>query len=112
VLERAPLLRQLILHAHRRLGHDDAIDDALGLEHSQALREHAIADVGNGDAEFREPHPSVKQELDDRTRPTAADQLDGAVKSDAETRLEAHALDRIRRSHLTQSTYLIIVPKF
>jgi hypothetical protein len=97
VLEGASLLGQLVLDAHRRLGNDETIDNPFRLELPQALRQHPIADLGDRDAELGEPHPSVEEELDHRTRPSAADQLDGAVESGAQTRLEAHALHLSRK---------------
>jgi hypothetical protein len=49
MFEGATLLRQLVFHAHRRLGHDEAIHDAFRFELPQPLGEHAIADVRYGD---------------------------------------------------------------
>jgi hypothetical protein len=73
VLERPAFFRQLVLDAHRRLRDDEAADDPLSLELSQALRQHPIADVRDGHAELGEPHPSVEKQLDHRARPPAAD---------------------------------------
>jgi hypothetical protein len=111
MFEGASLFRQLVLDPDRRLGNDETIDDPFRLELPQALRQHAIADVGDRAAKLGEPHPSLKQQLDHGTRPSAADQFDGAVKPDAQTRLEAHTRILAETSHLTLSTYLIIVTK-
>jgi hypothetical protein len=97
MFEGASLLRQLVLDAHRRLGNDEAIDDPFRLELAQTLRQHPIADVGDRDPKLGEPHPSLEEQLDHRARPSAADQLDGAVKSGAQTRFEAHALHFSRK---------------
>jgi hypothetical protein len=112
VLERAPFLGQLVLHPHWRLGHHDARDDAFRFEPAQTLREHPIADVRNRATQLREAHPSVQEQLDDGSRPAAADEFHRAVELTAEVGLQAHALHSIKTTHLTQSTYFCIVTEF
>jgi hypothetical protein len=90
MLERAPLFRDLVFHAHGRLGHDDARHDPFVLELAQAFRQHAIADVGDAGAQLREAHPFVKQEVDDGTGPASADELDGVVELLAQMGLQTH----------------------
>ena len=53
----------------------------------------------------------LQQELDDRAGPSAADELDGLVKLDAELGFEAHACILPQSAHLTQATYYYIVTK-
>jgi hypothetical protein len=90
VLERASFLGQLVFDPHRGFRHDEAGDDAFGLELAQALGEHAVADFGDRGAQLGEPHPPVEQELDDGAGPAPADELDGAVELRAEMGLQAH----------------------
>jgi len=80
VLERAALLGQFVLHAHRCLRDDDAREDPLRLQFAQPLRQHAIADVWNGATQLGKTHPPLQQELYDGARPSAADQLHRVVK--------------------------------
>jgi hypothetical protein len=109
VLERAPFLGQLVLHPHGRLGHDDARDDSFRFELAQPLREHPIADVGDRAAKLGEAHPSVQEQLDDRSCPAAADEFHCAVEFGAEVGFQAHGVHSIRMTYLTQSTYFYIV---
>jgi len=111
VLERAPFFGELVFDADRRFRHDDAGDDALGLELAQALGQHAVADVGNGRAQLGEPHPPVKEELDDGAGPAPADELDGPVELRAQMGLQTHARSLPECGYLTQSTYFYIVAK-
>jgi hypothetical protein len=109
MFEGAALLRQLVFHAHRRLGHHEAIHDAFRFELPQAPGEHAIADVGNCDTQLGEPHPSVEEQLNDRTGPPAANQLDRSMKFSAQPGSKAHTRQFIKTPHLTQATYSNIV---
>jgi hypothetical protein len=86
-----PLRRQLVFHANRRLGHDDARDQTFRFELAQALRQHPIADVGDRIPQPGVALPSSEQELNDRTAPAAADQLDRVMKPGAQHRLQTHA---------------------
>jgi hypothetical protein len=91
MLERPAFLGQLVLHANRRLRDHRPGDDALALELAQAFRQHPIADIGDGRAQFGEAQAAVEQQLNDRTGPAPADELDGLVKSDAQVGFETHA---------------------
>jgi len=83
------LVGELVLDAHRRLGHDDPRDNPFGFELPQPLRQHPIADVGDGRAQLGKSHPPVQQELDERARPAPADELDRLVKLHAQLGLVA-----------------------
>jgi hypothetical protein len=107
VLEGASLLGQLVFDADGGFRHDDARDDPFGLELTQALRQHAIADVGHGGAQLGEPHPPVEQELDEGAGPAAADELDGAVELRAQVGLQTHAWKCSRR-WLLDTIYLLL----
>jgi hypothetical protein len=91
VLERASFLRQLVLHPHWRFRNHDPRQNAFRFELAQALGEHPIADVGNRAPQFRKTHPSGQEQLNHGARPAAANQLDGAMKLDAELGFETHA---------------------
>jgi hypothetical protein len=80
VLQRASLLRELVFHSHRCLGDHDARHDSLRLQFPQPLGQHPVADVGNGGAKLGKTHAAVQQELDDRSCPASADELDRAVE--------------------------------
>src|SRR5215217_5185609 len=80
--ELAPLLRELVLHAHRALAGDAALDDAARLEFLHALREQAVGEVGHCVRDLREAHgAAVQQDVEDRAGPAAADELDGLVQA-------------------------------
>src|SRR5215217_716592 len=80
--ELAPLLRELVLHAHRALAGDAALDDAARLEFLHALREQAVGEVGHRVRDLREAHgAAVQQDVEDRAGPAAADELDGLVQA-------------------------------
>jgi len=97
-LQGAPFLRQRVFHADRCVGHDDPLDDPFRLELAQALRQHAVADVGDGIAELGIPHASVEQQADDGAGPAAADQLDRMVKAAAQRVLKSHGAS-IAKAH-------------
>jgi hypothetical protein len=92
VLQGAALFRQLVFHADRCFRDDESFDNPFRLQLSQPFREHPVTDVRNGRAELREAHPALKEELDNRTGPPAADKLDGTMKPLAELGFEAHSL--------------------
>jgi hypothetical protein len=103
VLERAPLLRQLVFHSHRRFRNHDSGQDSLAFELAQALRQHAIADIGDGGPQLAiadigdggpqlgEAHPSVQEQLNHGTRPTATDEFHRPVELGAQLGFQAHA---------------------
>jgi hypothetical protein len=91
VLERAPLLRQLVFHPHRRFRDHDPGQDPFGFELAQALRQHAIADIGDGGPQLGEAHPSVQEQLNHGTRPTATDEFHRPVELGAQLGFQAHA---------------------
>jgi hypothetical protein len=91
VFQRASFFRQLVLHPHGRFRNHDPGQDSFGFELAQPLRQHPIADVGNGAPQFGEPHPPVQQELDHRPGPAAANELDRVVEFHAELGFETHA---------------------
>jgi hypothetical protein len=91
VLERAPLLRQLVFHSHRRFRNHDSGQDSLAFELAQALRQHAIADIGDGGPQLGEAHPSVQEQLNHGTRPTATDEFHRPVELGAQLGFQAHA---------------------
>src|SRR5262249_14901715 len=107
LLERAPLLGELVLDADGRFGHDDAGDDLLGLELAEPLGEHPIADVRDGAAKLGKSHAVVQEQTDDGARPAPADQLDGLVELGAEVRPGAHGLD-LSRHGLLDTIYLLL----
>jgi len=109
MLERAALLGELVLHAHRRLGNHDPRDDPFRLQLTKTLRQHPVADVRNPAPELGEAHPAVQEELDHGARPSAADELDGTMKPRAQVGFEAHSSNSTKIAHLTQSTYFYIV---
>jgi hypothetical protein len=111
VFEGPPLFGQLVLDPDRRLRDHDPRQDPFRFQFPQPFRKHPVADLGDGGAQFGEPHPAVEQQLDDRSGPPPANQLDRAMKPGAETGFEAHALQCIKSHHLTQATYLFIVTK-
>ena len=78
------LLRQRVLDANGRLGDHRARDDALVLQLLQALAQHPVRDVRDGVAQRREPAAGAEQQVDDRARPAASDQLDRVVIPAAE----------------------------
>ncbi|HEX4565086.1 MAG TPA: hypothetical protein VH138_00590 [Vicinamibacterales bacterium] len=80
MLERAPLFRQLVFHSHWRLRNHEPGQDSLGFELAQTLRQHAIADLGDGGSQLGEAHPSLQQQLNHGTRPAAADEFDRPVE--------------------------------
>jgi hypothetical protein len=61
-----------------------ALDDILGLELSQALRQQTIGQTWNGRQYFVEAARLADKYADDRTGPALADQFDGLVKARAE----------------------------
>jgi len=91
VLQGAALLRQLIFHADRGFRDDEPFDNPFRFQLSQPFREHPVTDVRDGRAELREAHPALNEELDDRARPPAADELDGTMKPLAELGFETHS---------------------
>jgi hypothetical protein len=91
VLERAPLLGEFVLHPYRRFRNHRAGQDPFGFQLAQALRQHAVADLGDGGPQLGEAHPPVQQQLDDRASPAAANELDRPVEPDAELGFESHA---------------------
>jgi hypothetical protein len=91
MLERAALLRQLVFHAHGRFRNHDPRQDSRGFELAQALRQHAVADLGDGGPQLGEAHPSVQEQLNHRTRPTAADEFDRPVELGTQLGFQTHA---------------------
>jgi hypothetical protein len=90
LLKGAPLFRQHVFHPHGGVRHHHPVYDPFGFQLSQPFRQHPVADIGDRRAELGEAHPALEEQLDDRTGPAAADELDRAVKPDAELGFEAH----------------------
>src|SRR4051812_31582313 len=64
-LERAALLGEAVLHAHRRAVEHAALDHALGFELLQALRQEAIGQFRDELPDAREVERTVEQDEDD-----------------------------------------------
>src|SRR5690348_4692321 len=75
----APLGREPVFDAHGCIGNHSARDDALRLQLFQPLREHAVADVGDGIAQLAKACQPLHQGADDRPGPAPADQFHGVV---------------------------------
>ena len=72
------LVRQRVLHPHRRPGKDGALDQGMRFEFLEAIREHPVREVRHGRRDHREAQrPALHQDLQDRAGPAATDQLDG-----------------------------------
>src|SRR5690349_11244773 len=78
-LQRTSFIGEVVLHADWRFGNDDSRDDVLRFELAQPLDEHAIADVWNERRDLVEAASPMQKNVDDRARPSAADELDGVM---------------------------------
>ena len=85
-LKVTPLVGQLVLDPDRGVGMHMPGNDALGFQFLEALRQHPVADVGNGIPDRRESGRPGKERVDDGTGPPPADQFDGAMVSGADGR--------------------------
>src|SRR5215213_6896999 len=74
-LQGQALLRQQVLDARRVAVQDDPVDDALGLELLQPLREEAVRQIGHALLDLREARGSLEQDRDDRPGPALAYEL-------------------------------------
>lgn len=88
--ERAPLLRQRVLHPDGRLGDHRTLHDAFRLELLQAVAEHAIGDLGNRGAQHGKATPRLQQDEDDGSGPAATDELARAVEACAKRWRSGH----------------------
>ena len=84
VFERPSLFRELVLDANGGIGDDPAGHQVLRFKRSKSLGKHSIRHVRNGGLDQRVPRLPFQQGLNDRTSPSAADELDSAVETRTE----------------------------
>src|SRR3954451_6908075 len=88
--------RQLVGDLDGRAGLDRALDDAARLELLHALGQEAVAELRDRGSDLGEAHgAAIQEDLDDRSRPAAPDQLNRLVIEGAAGGLLAHGHERI-----------------
>ena len=86
VFELAAFVGKLVFDANGGICDHPAGYQLFRFQRSKPFGQHSISDVWNRCLEERIPGLSLKEGLDDRTCPTAADELDSAVESRADRR--------------------------
>lgn len=83
VLELEAFLGKLVFNSHRGVGDHTADDQSFALEGAKALGQHPIGEVRDRTLDGRVARFSLKEGLNNSTRPAATDELDSPMKARA-----------------------------
>ena len=104
--ELAALIGELVFDADGGIRDHPAGYELFRFQRSEPFGQHTISDVGNRALEERIPGLSLKEGLDDRARPSAADELDSTVEPRAD-RGNDLSHDRNLRRLVLDTSYLL-----
>ena len=104
--ELAGLIRELVFDADGGIRDHPAGYQLFRFQRSEPFGQHSIGDVGNRRLEERIPGLSLKEGLDDRARPSAADELDSAVEPRADRGNDLRHVGNVRKWVLDTSNLL------